>query len=213
MSVNVEVARETAEPRTLQRYSFVERLVHWFVALTFIALLLSGLALAYPRLAWLAGLFGGGQSMRWLHPVIGAAFSVGVLAMIVLWARDCMFTAQDREWLRRVGRYAKTGHAGVDTGRYNAGQKGYFWWAVITGLLLLVTGIPLWFPLRFDLGLLQVMRILHHLLYLLALAGFIIHVYLSTAAFPGTMSGMTSGKVTRAWAAWHHPRWFREQDG
>jgi cytochrome b subunit of formate dehydrogenase len=25
------------------------------------------------------------------------------------------------------------------------------------------------------------------------------------------MAGMTSGRVTRAWAAWHHPRWYREQ--
>jgi len=27
------------------------------------------------------------------------------------------------------------------------------------------------------------------------------------------MTAMTTGKVSRRWAAWHHPRWFREQDG
>ena len=30
--------------------------------------------------------------------------------------------------------------------------------------------------------------------------------------FPGTLSAMTTGRVTRAWAAWHHPAWFRVQD-
>jgi hypothetical protein len=35
-------------------------------------------------------------------------------------------------------------------------------------------------------------------------------VLLSAFLFPGTLQSMTSGRVTRAWAAWHHPRWFRE---
>ncbi|MGH8906992.1 MAG: formate dehydrogenase subunit gamma [Egibacteraceae bacterium] len=196
----------------ITRYSLFERAVHWFVALTFAALLASGLALAYPRMAWLAGMFGGGQSMRWLHPVIGAGFSAGVLAMAMLWTKDCLFSKADREWLRRLGRYVTEGHTGLDTGKYNAGQKGYFWWALVTSLALLATGVPLWFPLRLGLGLLQVMRIAHHLFFLLALAGFIIHVYLSTAAFPGTLPAMTSGRVTRGWAAWHHPRWFRDHN-
>jgi cytochrome b subunit of formate dehydrogenase len=39
--------------------------------------------------------------------------------------------------------------------------------------------------------------------------GLIIHVLL-VFLFPGTLAGMTNGRVTRAWAAWHHPRWFRE---
>ena len=37
--------------------------MHWTVAITFIALMLSGLALGYPRLYWLSGLFGGGQTI------------------------------------------------------------------------------------------------------------------------------------------------------
>jgi cytochrome b subunit of formate dehydrogenase len=39
-----------------------------------------------------------------------------------------------------------------------------------------------------------------------------VHVLLSAVVLPGTMSAMTTGRVTRAWAAWHHPRWFRERD-
>jgi len=44
------------------------------------------------------------------------------------------------------------------------------------------------------------------------IGGFIIHVYMSTVMFPGTLSAMTTGRVSRAWAAWHHPAWFRVQD-
>ena len=43
--------------------------------------------------------------------------------------------------------------------------------------------------------------------------GVIYHVYMSTAAMPGTLRAMTRGTVTRAWAKWHHPRWYREVSG
>jgi len=180
----------------LERYTLTERLVHWFVAFTFIALMVSGFALGYPRAAFLSGLFGGGQTMRFLHPWFGVGFTLGILWMLVAWARDMRMTAGDREWVRRLRTYTGTGHTGLDTGRYNAGQKGYYWFSVVLGLVLFVTGA----------------RFLHHGTFLLMVGGFIIHVYLSTVMFPGTLQAMTTGRVSRAWAAWHHPAWFRVQD-
>jgi cytochrome b subunit of formate dehydrogenase len=38
----------------------------------------------------------------------------------------------------------------------------------------------------------------------------IVHVYLGTVAYPGTARGMIDGKVTRRWAALHHPRWRQD---
>jgi len=102
---------------------------------------------------------------------------------------------------------------GIDTGRYNAGQKGYYWFAVVLGLVLFLTGLPIWGgALGGAAGIHHIARFLHHGAFLLMVGGFIIHVYMSTIMFPGTMSSMTSGRVTRAWAAWHHPRWFRDEE-
>ncbi len=195
----------------VERYTFGERVLHWEVALTFVALMVSGFALGYPRAAFLSGLFGGGQTMRFLHPWIGVGFFAGVVVMLFAWARDMRFEAGDREWIRRIRSYARTGHTGLDVGRYNAGQKGYFWFSVLTGVLLLVTGVPLWFPWLAGAGVDRASRLVHHALFLLSVGGFILHVYLSTVMLPGTFSAMTTGRVTRAWAAWHHPRWFRRQ--
>jgi formate dehydrogenase subunit gamma len=193
------------------RYPLFERVVHWFVGVTFVYLMLSGFALAYPRMAWLYRVLGGGQTVRWLHPVVGIAFSVGIIVMIVMWVRDMLFERTDREWLRGLRRYVRTGHSEVDVDRFNAGQKGYYWFAVLSGVALLVTGIPLWFPDALSSGWNQIARMSHHVLFLANVAGFIIHVYMSTAMLPGTLPGMTGGRVSRAWAAWHHPRWFRRQ--
>lgn len=200
-----------AEPGMV-RYNFVERLVHWFVAFTFIALLVSGLALGYPRAFFLSGLFGGGQTMRFLHPWFGVGFTLGLGWMLVKWARDMRFNAGDREWTRRLKTYASSGHTGLDTGRYNAGQKGYYWVSIIGGLVLFVTGLPLWYPWLTGSGLHQIARFVHHATFLIMVGGFIIHVYLSAVVFPGTLSAMTTGRVSRAWAAWHHPAWFRERE-
>jgi formate dehydrogenase subunit gamma len=197
----------------VQRYTLIERIVHWFVALTFIALMLSGFALGYPRAYFLSGLFGGGQTMRAAHPWFGVAFTLGLLWMLVSWAREMRMTSADREWFRRLKAYTRTGHSGADSGKYNGGQKGYYWASIIFGLALLLTGLPLWFPWLIDNnGVHHLARLVHHVLFLLMVAGFIIHVYTSTVMFPGTVSAMTTGRVSRAWAAWHHPAWFRVQD-
>jgi formate dehydrogenase subunit gamma len=185
--------------------------VHWLVAVTFIYLMLSGLALGYPRTAWLYDVLGGGQTVRYLHPLVGVLFTIGVVLMLVMWARDMLFESLDREWARKLPTYATEGHVDLDVGRFNAGQKGYYWFAVVTGLLLLLTGIPLWFPWLMSGGWNQAARLTHHLVFLLSVGGFIIHVYMSTAMFPGTIRGMTTGRVERRWAAHHHPRWFRTQ--
>jgi formate dehydrogenase subunit gamma len=203
---------QAEQEQMIVRYSMAERILHWTVAITFIYLLLTGLALGYPRMAWLYDFLGGGQTVRYLHPIVGVVFSVGVVLMLILWMRDMVFNAKDREWTRDLRSYVREGHSSVDVERFNAGQKGYFWFAFLTGVLLLISGLPLWFPSLMTAGWNQSARLLHHVLFLLTLGGFIIHVYMSTMMLPGTVPGMTTGRVTRAWAAWHHPNWFRKQE-
>jgi formate dehydrogenase subunit gamma len=201
------------EDRTIVRYSFRDRVLHWWTALTFIYLMLSGLALGYPRMAWLLDVLAGGQTVRFLHPWVGVGFVIGVLLMLWLWWRGMRFEREDRAWAKQLRRYAREGHVNADTGRWNAGQKGYYWFSILTAVLLLATGIPLWIPDLLGSGWVLSGRIAHHVLFLLTVGGFIIHVYTSTVMFPGTFGSMTSGKVERRWAAFHHPRWFRQLDG
>jgi formate dehydrogenase subunit gamma len=208
------VMKDEARYRSgLVRYTLADRILHWGVALTFIYLMLSGFALGYPRMTWLYDILGGGQTVRFIHPWVGVAFTVGIVIMLFKWVRDMHFDDVDREWSRRLRVYVKEGHVDLDVGKYNAGQKGYYWFAVITGILLLITGLPLWLPGVLSGGWNQVARLLHHVLFLLTIGGFIIHVYMSTTMFPGTFGSMTSGRVERRWAAFHHPRWFRKEAG
>jgi formate dehydrogenase subunit gamma len=200
------------QPGVISRHTFADRVLHWWTTLTFFYLVLSGFALGYPRAAFLYDILGGGQAVRFLHPWVGVGFSVGFVLMLIKWISHMRITPIDRAWFRDIRTYVKTGHTEVDVDRYNGGQKAYYWFVIGTGIALLVTGIPLWFPdllsRSWNLG----ARIVHHGLFLMTVGGVIIHIYISTAAFPGTLRSMTSGTVERRWAAFHHPRWFRRVD-
>lgn len=196
----------------VQRFSFSERVVHWVAAVTFVLLLLTGLALSYPSLYWLTALLGGGAATRVLHPWIGAVFSVSLVAMAVLWVKDMAITGRDREWLGSVKHYALHESDRVPpAGKYNAGQKIFFWAMLLLGVLFLASGIVLWFPESFPRWLRSTSRFAH---FVAALGGglfLIVHIYLGTIALPGTARGMLFGRVSRAWAKHHHLLWFRDE--
>ncbi|MFQ6044747.1 MAG: formate dehydrogenase subunit gamma [Gemmatimonadales bacterium] len=196
----------------LKRFTFAERVLHWVVGVTFVILLLTGLALSYPKLYWLTALVGGGSVARVLHPWTGVVFTVGLVVMSFMWLKEMWLARSDLEWLRAIKYYARHERDRVPpAGKYNGGQKLFFWVQAVLGVVFLVTGVPLWIPGAFGAGFLTVMRLLH---YLAALGGgllLILHVYLGTVAFPGTARAMLRGTVTGEWARLHHPLWYEEQ--
>lgn len=200
--------------RELERFTFTERVVHWVVAVSFVVLLLTGLAFSYPALAWLTVVFGGGAAARVLHPWSGIVLSVALVMMFMLWFREMFLSEQDKRWLRAVRHYVKHEDDQVPpAGKYNAGQKMYFWTSIALVAVLLLTGVPLWLPAVFGAGLLTTLRLFHYLAALGAGGLLIIHVYLAVIAYPGTARAMLYGRVTRAWAKFHHPLWYRERTG
>lgn len=195
----------------LHRFTFAERSVHWVASVTFVVLLLTGLALSYPSLYWLTAILGGGPTARALHPWVGLLFTGSAGAMLVLWFRHMLMRPEDWRWLRSLKSYAVHDREGVPpTGKYNGGQKLFFWTQCIAALVFLVTGFPLWFPAGFGRELLSGARFLHYLATVGGGLFLTLHIYLGTVAYPGTARGMLRGTVTRGWAQLHHPKWAEE---
>jgi formate dehydrogenase subunit gamma len=194
------------------RHKLSSRVIHWSVALFFMMALLTGMPIWSPVFGWMAYLFGGLTVCRWLHAWSGVAFSISMVVMLVQWAGEMMFDATDRKFsIREYLRFSEEGDQEV--GKYNAGQKFFFWAALATALLLLLTGVPLWWPINFSWRLRQICILLHDVGFIGFFCAIVGHVYLGTAAEPGTFRSMTRGTVTRAWARLHHPRWFRDVTG
>ena len=100
-----------------------------------------------------------------------------------------------------------------DVGFFNGGQKMYFWAIVVSALVFLVSGLPMWFPQAFGRVAVAIGYVLHDVAALVMLIGFIVHIYESTAQQPGTFQAMTRGTVSRRWAWTHHPAWYRAATG
>lgn len=214
----VAVARtreDVAVGGEIVRHRFASRALHWTVALFFFLCLLSGLPIWTPLFGWMAHLLGGLSVCRVIHPWAGLLFAVASLAMFLHWRRDMGMGAEDRAWLRpeTVVSYLRHTRNDRDVGKYNGGQKLFFLTVVLGALGLLLSGLVLWLPTSFP----QVVRatsiLLHEVTFILFTVAIVFHIYLGTAALPGTFGAMTRGTVSRAWARVHHPRWYREVTG
>lgn len=197
----------------LLRHPVYTRILHWSVAITFILSLLSGFAIYSPWLyRWLTPLFGGGPMTRFLHPWFGLAFNIFFFFQFLNWFAPMHWTKADRRWMRRMKAYATNEQKveSEDVGFFNGGQKIYFWAIVVSAMLFLITGIPLWFDDVVPRWLVAVSYVLHDIAALVMLGGFILHIYEGTAAQPGTFRSMTDGTVTKEWAWTHHPAWYEE---
>lgn len=197
----------------IKRYSASDRFNHWTVAITFILLALSGLALFHPAFFFLTHLFGGGPWTRILHPFVGVVLFAGFVGMMLRFWKLNRITADDRQWLRQVGDVIRNREENLPpVGHYNAGQKYLFWTMVVCIPLLLLTGVLMWQPYFAPLMPIFAVRLavlLHAVAAFVIIAGIVVHIY-AAIWVQGSVRAMTRGTVTRAWARQHHPAWYRE---
>ena len=194
------------------RHPVGERVTHWAVALAFIFLFLSGLAMFHPFFYWLSFLFGSGQLMRALHPIAGVALVVLFYPYAAQVWKDNRWLPADSEWVRQMFHFMRKEYHASDTGKYNGGQKLMFWSMVPIIALLLVTGVVIWQPWfapAFVPALRRVAGLFHAACAFAMFVGIGIHWY---AAYwtRGSIQAMVRGTVTRSWAKFHHPAWYRE---
>jgi formate dehydrogenase iron-sulfur subunit len=207
-------AENTVVDGHLVRHGLSARVIHWLVALTFFVTLLTGLPIWTPVFGWMAALFGGLHVCRWLHPWAGVALVGAGALMFFRWVGEMHLERGEWGWLGpKLVSYLRQENGHEDVGKYNGGQKILFFAVSILTLLLLITGLVMWFPLRFPAGLRSVSWVIHDAAFLFFAVTIVVHIYLGTAALPGTFQSMTRGTVSKAWARLHHPRWYRESTG
>ena len=196
------------------RHRLAVRVIHWSVAATFFLCLFTGMPIWSPVFGWMAAFFGGLEVCRWLHPWAGAAFALFSVLMFIAWVGDMRLDKSDRGWFGpKAFQYMRFQGEDPDVGKYNGGQKLFFFAMILAMLGLLLTGFVLWFPGYFTRTLAEASLFLHDITFILAAIAIVGHIYLGTAAEPGTFRSMTRGTVEKAWARLHHPRWYREVTG
>ena len=78
---------------------------------------------------------------------LGLVFVAFTLWMYKLWRTDMLITDADRAWWKAVRHYIRNeDHDLPPIGRFNYGQKLFFWVMLYGAILLLLSGLVLWFP-------------------------------------------------------------------
>ncbi|HEV2063840.1 MAG TPA: formate dehydrogenase subunit gamma [Thermoanaerobaculia bacterium] len=217
MSVAVAAARDREDivvGNEIVRHRRSSRVIHWTVAVTFLVCVATGMPIWTPLFGWMASLFGGLSVCRVLHPWAGLAFFLSSAVMFFHWLAEMRLEPGEKGWLgAKLFEYMRYQGDDSQVGKYNGGQKLLFWAVSLGALALVLSGLVMWFPLAFPQLLREFSYLLHDATFILFAVAIVFHVYLGTAAEPGTFGSMTRGTVTRRWARFHHPRWYREVTG
>lgn len=202
--------------KTIPRWRAHERFLHWFAAISFILLAISGLSLLFGR-AVLIPLLGAeafaayAQVARTVHNYLGPAFSIALLLMIVLWIGHNIPNRVDVQWFKQGGGIIGKRHPSA--GRFNGGEKVWFWLGIVVlGLTVSISGLVLDFPnygqTRETMALAQGV---HAITAILWIGFFFGHAYIGTLGTEGAFEGMARGRVDVNWAKQHHDLWYQEQ--
>ena len=199
--------------RRIVRYTAGTRINHWIVAISFVLLALSGLALFHPAMFWLTALFGGGPWTRILHPFIGCFMVVAFILLAAETWKDNNLQPRDWVWLRNLQDVVNNREEHLpEVGRYNAGQKLLFFTIVGCLIGLLLSGIIIWrqyFSFYFPVELIRFGALLHAFCGFVLICAIIVHIY-AAIWVKGSIRAMTRGTVSPGWAWKHHRAWFRE---
>jgi len=162
--------------------------------------------LGYSAFAWLTIV------MKNLHNFVGPLFIFSLVVMFLVYVKDNLPGSSDGAWLARAGgMLSKTGDHPA-SGRFNAGEKLWFWGGVvILGLAVSVTGLILDFP-NWNQGREAMIQanVIHAIASILFMAASLAHIYLGTVGMEGSYKAMREGYVDETWAREHHALWYED---
>ncbi|MBL4711718.1 MAG: formate dehydrogenase subunit gamma [Gammaproteobacteria bacterium] len=195
------------------RFSLNQRTIHWVVASLFVILGLTGIIQLLGRTLLIPVMgnsaFSGIASFgKLLHDYLGPVFAIALIFMLVSFIKGNFYKLKDINWfLNGGGMLGK--HASA--GRYNAGEKSWFWLAMLGGAVIIVSGLILDFPI-FDQSrdTMEFYLVIHGIASIAVLAAAFGHIYMGTVAMEGALESMTTGYCDANWAKEHHDEWYEE---
>lgn len=203
-------------PERIARFTGAERWVHHVTAVLMIACLVTA-AMLY--VGPLAAAVGHRDLVKTLHLVAGFALPVPIAlgwlsaAFRADLRRLNRFRPADWRWLRDPDRRAVLrGRGLVEVGKFNAGQKLNAAFVGGAILVMLGTGAMLTFPDPWPDSWRTGATFVHDWLTFAVLAVVLGHLWYALRD-PGSLRGIWTGQVSRAWAARDHPAWLDEYDG
>lgn len=194
--------------------STFERVLHWYLALTCLLLVFTGLGMMFHSFNFIAAPFGGLKNLKIVHNTTGLFFIPALLLTAITWWREAgtLDLPDDIEWLKKAGGYLWKVDKLPQTGKYNPGQKTFFMFVVLVGIMMIVSGFLMWHPERYSREIVNLMYALHALGVVLLLPFIVVHIYLGTIGVPGSAAIVFTGYTSRDWCLSQCPKWLRRKE-
>jgi len=197
------------------RFNSFERFSHWLTAVSFVVLALTGMNITFGKIVLLPiigpeAFSSLSLAAKYVHNFVSASFVIGLALIAGLWIKDNIPQKVDIDWIKQGGGFIKSKHA--PSGRFNAGEKLVFWFALGAGAAVTISGYLLMFPFYVtDIAGMQIAQVVHAVVAVLFVAAIIGHIYIGTLGMEGAFEAMATGEVDLNWAKEHHDLWLEEQ--
>ena len=181
-------------------FTIFNRIVHAIAAISFTLIIPTGVVIMF------GATFGGGTFVtvcREIHAIATLLFIVSIIPMFFMWLRWMFIHWDDIKWLMIVGGYLSKDKKPVPAGRFNAGQKTWYWLATLGGFVMILTGAAMYYQdfkldILVEYGISQIdflraSSIVHNAIGLGVLALFLVHIYMSVFAIKGAIHSIITG--------------------
>jgi len=143
----------------VRRFNTYRIIEHWLVIITFTLLVTTGLTQKFSSLGishWLIFKLGGIDNVRLIHRYTGIVFLAITLLHIITaligiifkrWQPSIVINKKDfTDAIQNIRYYIGIENSPAICDRYDYKQKFVYWVVVISGLIMILTGLSLWFP-------------------------------------------------------------------
>lgn len=206
----------------VRRFSKGFVIAHAVNAISFLALYITALPMYTDFFNWLYPVFGGPANARLMHRIFACIFVTPTIIYLIMDPKGLMLWMKELvTWKKRDLQFFtefvkdlfgfKFKH--IKQTFYNAGEKVNSMLQIVCAILIICSGITLWFSEYFPRAVVQWGYFLHNVGFALAIAVVVGHVYLSVVhknSRPG-YTGVITGEVPAWWAREHHTDWYDEE--
>jgi len=116
--------RFSHEGKKIKVFNTFNIMVHWIAGIPFVLLCITGLLMVF------GDALGGGAFIRFARDVHGLAtiiFAIFGPLMFIMWVKHALFKMYDIDWMLILGGYLSKVKRPIPAGKFNAGQKMWFW--------------------------------------------------------------------------------------
>ncbi len=153
------VTSDTEENTRIRRFGTYRIIEHYFIMITFSILVLTGLSQKFHEFElshWIIIKLGGIDMARFIHRCTGLVLTVATVQHIAVasiglvfrkWPASMVINMKDfTDAIDNIKYYFGVTNSPALCDRYDYKQKFEYWGVVVGGVLMIFTGIILWFP-------------------------------------------------------------------